>query len=138
MRLREYETICIFKPYATPDVLEKLLQKLRPHLTEGGGDLIRSQVWGRKRLAYYIGKEREGFYVCLHYAALASQVGEIEKILSYDENVLKFLTVKRNDHVVDLAALKKQREPEIPSVFRPDHDRSDRPPQVESVVAAGA
>ena len=140
MQLREYETVCIFKPYASPDIIEKLNQKLRPYVGEGGGELLRAQVWGRKRLAYMIGKERDGFYVCLHYVAPSSQVTEIEKIISYDENVLKYLTVKKADTVRDLAALKKGREPEIPHAFRPDLDRSERsaPEEVRSAPQEGA
>lgn len=128
MRLREYETICIFKPYVSPEIVEKLVQKLQPAFTAEGGSLIRSQIWGRKRLAYIINKEREGLYVSLHYAVPASIITEVEKIISYDENVGKFLTIKKSDEVKDIAALKQAKEPEIPAIFRGDADRGDYRP----------
>lgn len=125
MHLNEYETVCIFKPYSAADGVDKVVQKIEPYVKEGGGTLLHTQTWGRKRLAYLVEKEREGLYVCFHYAAVSTQIAEIEKILSYDESVLKYLTIRRHERIADLEALKKAPAPEIPPVFRQDSDRPD-------------
>lgn len=120
MRLREYETICIFKPFSSQETVDKLIQKIRPLIDLDQGGLVSTQAWGRKRLMYLINKEREGLYIRLHYVANSRQIAEIEKIMSYDDSVLKFLTVKISDASVTLESVKGRKEAEIPAIFRPE------------------
>lgn len=124
MRLREYETVCIFKPYLG-EVVAKVEQKIKPHIDGDGGTLLGVKPWGRKKLGYTINKEREGLYVRFHYVANPLHIHEIEKILSYDESVLKYLTIKLGERA-DIDALKKTGEEDIPDYFRPDRERDSQ------------
>lgn len=126
MRLREYETICIFRPYASPELVGKVEQKLKTPIETDGGAFVRSQVWGRKKLAYSIGKEREGLYVRFYYVAHSARLSEIDHLLSYDESILKYLTIKLNDRQLDVAALKQKGEEAVPDYFRSEQGGGGR------------
>ncbi len=123
MKLKEYETICAFRIQCGQAEIDRLLLKLKPHMEKEGGALVRTQMWGRKRFAYLVGKEREGLYVRFHYAALPTEVTEIERIISFEETVLKSLTIKLCDGAADPARLAAGKAEEIPAFFQPDRER---------------
>ena len=54
-------------------------------------------LWGRRRLAYEINREVQGYYVYLNFAAPGKTVDEIERIFRIDDRVLRYLTVKLGD-----------------------------------------
>ena len=62
------------------------------------------EAWGRRRLAYPIGKQRRGVYVYVKYVGGGGLVAEVERNLKLQDAVMKFMTVQTSDEV-DLAAL---------------------------------
>ncbi|MBI1796321.1 MAG: 30S ribosomal protein S6 [Candidatus Eisenbacteria bacterium] len=58
-----------------------------------GGELIEVQRWGKKRLAYEIGRKRDGVYTMLLYQGPGAMVKEIERRLRLNESVMRVLTV---------------------------------------------
>ena len=65
----------------------------------GGGEVIETEEWGFRELAYHIKGERRGYYVRLDYAAQAATMNEIERNLKLQDTVLRYLSV-----LVDLEA----------------------------------
>jgi len=63
-------------------------------VVEAGGEVIDSQMRGKRRLAYNIGKHREGIYIQLNYSGDGKQVGPLEKAMRLSEDVIRYLTVK--------------------------------------------
>src|SRR6185312_13169587 len=66
--------------------------------------VVKVESWGRRRLAYPIGKQRRGVYVYVKYVGGGGLVAEVERNLKLQDAVMKFMTVQTNDEV-DLAAL---------------------------------
>jgi small subunit ribosomal protein S6 len=103
-RAREYETIYILKPDIDADSAEKIGTRLAEVVSRESGRLTKVESWGRRRLAYDIGKQRRGVYMYLKYLGGGKVVSEIERNLRLSDGVIKYQTVLvRSD--VEAAAL---------------------------------
>ncbi|MFM7235836.1 MAG: 30S ribosomal protein S6 [Cyanobium sp.] len=90
-----YETMYILRPDIPEEEVDSHISKYRDLLTEAGGEVLDSQMRGKRRLAYPIGKHREGIYVQLNHNGDGQQVGPLEKALRLSEDVIRYLTVKQ-------------------------------------------
>ena len=91
--MREYETIFILKGNTPERDAEELKGRLLKLIAANKGTVLVERSWGKKQLAYPMEKQSEGIYIHLDYAAPAGTVSEIEKILRFDERVLRQMTV---------------------------------------------
>jgi small subunit ribosomal protein S6 len=92
-RAREYETIYILRADIDADSAEKIGTRLAEVVTREAGRLTRVESWGRRRLAYDIGKQRRGVYMYLKYLGGGKVVSEIERNLRLADGVIKYQTV---------------------------------------------
>ena len=92
-RAREYETIYILKADIDADSAEKIGTRLAEVVGREAGRLTRVESWGRRRLAYDIGKQRRGVYMYLKYLGGGKVVSEIERNLRLSDSVIKYQTV---------------------------------------------
>lgn len=90
---REYETIYILKPDIDADNAERIGSRVAEVVGREAGRLTKVEAWGRRRLAYDIGKQRRGVYVYLKYLGTGRVVSEIERNLRLADGVLKYQTV---------------------------------------------
>jgi len=96
---REYETIFILRPTVTRESSEGISSRLSEVVNREGGKLTRVESWGRRRLAYPVGKQKRGVYVYLRYLGRGGIVAELERNLRMLDDVLKYQTVKVRDEV---------------------------------------
>lgn len=89
---RNYELILVLNPSIGEEKLESELERVKA-LVEAQGEISDVDVWGRRRLAYEIQDEPEGYYVLIHFASDPDYPKEIERILRISENVLRYLIV---------------------------------------------
>lgn len=93
--MRRYETIFIADPEIPDDQVTGLVDGLTTAISEHQGDLIKTEDWGRKKLAYLVRKNQEGRYLRLEYHAGDSKLPhDLERRLRMSEPVLKFMTVR--------------------------------------------
>lgn len=97
--MKEYETLYLLSPDIPADKAEELNKKLCDVIQNQGGHVLTSFNWGKRRLAYRVAKTNFGVYVYLNYLGMNNLVAEIERILKYDDNILRFVTMKLEDHV---------------------------------------
>src|SRR5262249_46773294 len=93
-RAREYETIYILKPDIDADSAERIGARLADGVSRESGRLTKVESWGRRRLAYDIGKQRRGVYMYLKYLGGGKVVSEIERNLRLTDGVIKYQTVQ--------------------------------------------
>jgi small subunit ribosomal protein S6 len=89
-----YETMYILRPDIAEEEVESHANRYRDLVIESGGQVIDSQLRGKRRLAYIIGKHREGIYVQLNYSGDGQQVAPLERAMRLSEDVIRYLTVK--------------------------------------------
>lgn len=97
--MREYETVLIAQPNTTEAAQTQLNEKISALVQKLGGRMFFARNMGKRSLGYPVKKQTKGIYYCLDYAAQGEAVQEIERILKYEENVLRFMTVVKNEDV---------------------------------------
>jgi small subunit ribosomal protein S6 len=104
VRTKEYETIYILRSDVDAETAEKIQQRVAEAVEREGGKLVKVESWGRRKLAYPVGKLRRGVYVYVKYVGGGGLVAEVERNLKLQDAVVKFMTVLTNEEV-DLSAL---------------------------------
>ena len=89
-----YETIVVGAPTLTEDEHAAIVTSLEGTIAEGKGTLIRTEPWGKKKLAYRIQKFEDGYYTLLFYEAEPTVVREIERRIRMNDKLIRFITVK--------------------------------------------
>ena len=90
---RNYELMFIVRPDMVDEDLNKLISTLESSVTSAAGT-AKSEVWGKRRLAYRVGKFNDGIFVLMMIEATGAVVHEVERRLRVTEPVIKFLTVR--------------------------------------------
>lgn len=101
MFLREYETITIVDPDAGQDGLDKVLDRMREALGKTGGREVRLEDWGRRKLAYEMGRRRKGHYLYLRYLGTNATVRELERLLGITEESVKYQSILLDQRVIE-------------------------------------
>jgi small subunit ribosomal protein S6 len=99
-RVREYETIYILRGDIDPDGAERVSSRVGDVVTRESGKLVKVETWGRRRLAFEIGKQRRGVYMFLRYLGGGTVVNELERNLRMFDSVIRYQTVQVRDDVV--------------------------------------
>ncbi len=99
-RAREYETIYILRSSVNPDEADRIATRVKEVIEGRQGKLLRVDNWGRRRLAYPIGKASRAVFVYVRYAGYGDVVAELERNLRLIDDVVRHLTVQVNDHVL--------------------------------------
>lgn len=95
--LNNYETVYLLKPDVTDNINFSLINKYKALLKEKGAKNIVIQHRGRRHLSYNIDHYYDGIYVQMNYRANGSLVYFLEKSMRINENILRYLTVKKVD-----------------------------------------
>ncbi len=105
--MRRYETIIVLRPDLIEAPLKEALKRFESVVATDGGQLLLTEEWGTREMAYRIRREHRGQYFRLDYVASAATVNELERNLKLSDAVLRFLSVV-TDTSPDLAKLKEQ------------------------------
>ncbi len=108
--MRIYENLFIVRPDATEEEIDGLIEQLSKNVTTSGGTIDKVEKWGKRRLAYRVEKQREGFYVLMQFTAEAATVAEFERRLRVQDSIIKYLTVRIDETLKRLDKRKKERE----------------------------
>jgi small subunit ribosomal protein S6 len=95
--MRRYETIFIASPVLTDEQADELVRHFEGIIAEQGGELLRTDKWGRKKLAYEIQKFSEGYYTLFEMNAGPNLIAELERRFRNDDSVIKFLSVRMDE-----------------------------------------
>ena len=90
-----YETMYILRPDIPEDEVENHLKKYSEVLEKAKAVIIDNQMRGKRRLAYSIGKHKEGIYVQLSHTGEGNHVEALERTMRLSEDVIRYLTVKQ-------------------------------------------
>src|SRR5258707_3370667 len=115
---RNYELMFIVRPGMVDGDLNKLISTLESSVTSAGGT-TKSEVWGKRRLAYRVGRFNDGIFVLMMIEATGAVVHEVERRLRVTEPVIKFLTVRTDEELKRLDKTQKKREPTKKSSAQP-------------------
>ena len=107
---RQYELIYIVAPVATDPEVETLQAEIDGHVVALGGTVDKTEVWGRRKLAYQIGDYGEGIYICQLVTGPGEMVGELERRLRVRDQVLRHLIVRVDEDLRKARRLKDKKK----------------------------
>lgn len=93
--LNKYETLYLLKPNITDDMSLASINEYKNLIRENGGRNVIVQHKGRRHLSYNIMHYYDGIYVQVNYEGNGSLVKTIEKSMRFDDNVIRYLTIKQ-------------------------------------------
>lgn len=89
--MHKYELVCIIHPDLDENAFNGVVEKVRGWVSESGGSIEKVDVWGRKRMAYRIRKQREGQYVLFAISIPPAATTELDRNLRFQESVLRYM-----------------------------------------------
>lgn len=112
MSNRTYELVYVAKPDATEQEVADLQSQVEQIVAKMGGTLDKTDVWGRRKLAYEIGHHKEGFYVLQVISGGGELMKELDRRLKNIDGLLRHLIVRvdADQKVIDRARTKRSDE----------------------------
>ncbi|MDA7963395.1 30S ribosomal protein S6 [Ruegeria sp.] len=93
-----YEHVMIARQDLSNAQAESLVEHFGTVLSDNGGQLVDSEYWGVKTMAYKINKNRKGHYAFLKTDAPSGAVQEMERLMRLHDDVMRVLTIKVDGH----------------------------------------
>jgi len=109
---KQYELVYIASPDATEDQLTELQSLIEGIVTKANGTIDKADIWGRRRLAYQIGRHKEGHYVVLLFSCEGELVKELDRRLKVNDTIIRHLVVRVDEEFQKAARAKQRREDE--------------------------
>jgi len=91
--VREYETVFIVDPGCSESEVNQEVDTVTEIITAGNGTVGEKQIWGKRRLAYEIGRKKEGTYVFVRFQAGPAVLAELNRRFKLNELILRHLIV---------------------------------------------
>lgn len=89
--MRKYELVCIVHPDLDEAAFNGVIEKVKGWITEVGGTTDKVEIWGRKRMASTIKKQREGQYVMFNASMPAAATTALEQNMRFLEPVIRYM-----------------------------------------------
>jgi len=89
-----YELMYIVRPTLDEQTLATVNEKVDKFITNAGGEILKREDWGKRRLAFPIAKFTEGFYAILQLKLAPTAVRDLERNLQLTEQVLRYLVTR--------------------------------------------
>jgi small subunit ribosomal protein S6 len=90
--MRKYEVMYIIRPDIEEEVVQSTIEKFQ-NIINNGGEVTKSNVMGKRRLAYEINKFRDGHYVLVHFTAEPAVVAELDRVMKISDEIIRYLIV---------------------------------------------
>lgn len=91
--MRNYELMYIIRPDVDQETVQAVTEKFQGIIVNGG-EIVKHDIMGKRRLAYEINKHREGTYVLVNFTATSDVVNELERVLKISDEVIRHIVVR--------------------------------------------
>jgi small subunit ribosomal protein S6 len=122
--LRDYEVLYIVRADLDDDKVQEVVKRVNTLIERSGGAAERTNLWGKRKLAYEVKHQKEGSYVLQDFRIDPQRIPELEAALKITEEVLRHLIVRKPEKVA------------VPPVPPPPAEVILEPIAVEPEVAA--
>ena len=120
-----YEHVFLARQDLAQAQVDALAEAATKIVEEGQGKVVKTETWGLRSLAYRIAKNRKAHYVMLDIDAPTGVVAELERQLGINEDIIRFMTVRVDEHENGPSAMMRRGERDRERGGR--GDRGDRP-----------
>ena len=91
---RTYEVVFIINPDADDNEVMRLSEAMQKIITNQGGSITKTEMMGRRKLAYEINHKREGVYVLLEVEGTGGEIAELERRMRVNDQILRYMTIR--------------------------------------------
>lgn len=106
---RKYESIFILDPDLEEGVAQSAIEKIKGVITQGNGEILKVEDWGKRKLAYEVKKKSKGHYILIHFSGTPALLSELERNYRVMDAVIKFQSIRLDD-----------KETSVPTASPPD------------------
>ena len=115
---KHYETTFIVDSILEDERVDSIISKYSNFFTKNEGEILKTEKWGRRKLAYSIKRKNAGSYVSIEFTGDPSVIAKLERAYHLDDDILRFLTVsfdkktleERNAYLIKKEQILKERE----------------------------
>jgi small subunit ribosomal protein S6 len=119
-----YEHVFLARQDLAQAQVDALAENATKIVEDNGGKVVKTETWGLRSLAYRIAKNRKAHYVELDLDAPAAAIAELERQSNINEDIIRFLTIRVDEHETGPSAMMRRGDKERGP--RGDRDRGDR------------
>ncbi|MBO0664348.1 30S ribosomal protein S6 [Jiella sp. MQZ9-1] len=105
-----YEHVFLSRQDISNQQVDQLVETFRGILENNGGKIVKVENWGLKTLAYRIKKNRKAYYTLLNIDAPSEAVDELERLMRFNEDVLRYMTIRVEEHEDGASAMMQKRD----------------------------
>jgi len=113
-----YENIAIIDPALGDEEIEEASRKISDLIVKSGGEVLKEDRWGRKKLAYELNKKTHGYYILYTFKAPAAFIKKLEDFYKVYDPVFKYMVIKLEKKQV-AALMDELKKPEEPAAEEP-------------------
>jgi small subunit ribosomal protein S6 len=113
-----YEHVYLARQDVTTQQVDELTAQFRGIIEQMGGNVAKTEYWGLKSLSYRLRKNRKAHFTLMNVEAPAAALAEVERQERLNEDVLRYLTVRVDEHEAGLSAMMRKADR--------DRDREER------------
>lgn len=108
--MTNYESVLIARQDLGASQVNNIVEELTGVVEKEGGQVVRVDNWGLKNLAYRIKKNRKGHYVLMNITAPANAIAEFERVMRFNEDIIRYMTVRVDEFSEGVASEEKEIE----------------------------
>ncbi len=124
--MRTYEALYIVTPEMEDDAVQTVATEVDDLITSNSGAIVRSEIWGRRKLAYEVKKHTEGSYVLVRFEAEPDFIVKLESYYKLSEAIIRYLVTHFDARTLKLEAEQvRRREEEIKASAQRGQDDDD-------------
>lgn len=95
--MQTYETVIVVQPKLSDEEVAEFADKTKKFIQKGGGEIIGEDKWGRRKLAYPIGQDREGTYLYFKFNSQGALIHKLDQHFRILDTVLRQMTVQYHE-----------------------------------------
>jgi small subunit ribosomal protein S6 len=139
-----YEEIMIIDPNLDENAINEIVENVKDKIIKQGGEILKSENWGSRKLAYQLNKQEKGHYIVLLFKAPPTTIQELERFAMITDAINKIMVIKvvKKKHVeavmasLAAAAEKQIAEAQKPVIQQPEQTEEETVSPIEEETAS--
>ena len=95
--MRKYEVVYIIRPDLDEEANTAVIDRFSDLVATQGGEVLKIDKWGKRRLAFEVKDFREGFYVVMHIDAQSAVATELDRVFKISDSVIRHIIVREEE-----------------------------------------
>lgn len=124
--MKTYEALYIVQPNATEDEVQTIDAGVQRLITEDGGSIVRSEIWGKRRLAYEVKRFQDGIFILCRFESGPDAITKLKQHYKLSDDIIRDLIVRYDVQNLKLEA-EQQRLNEKAAAQRAAAEERGRP-----------